>query len=79
MTAAELMAWRDKYGLRTPELAHLIGMSASGIRNKMVGRRRISRRMDRQTECIDLLIAAGIRPPGWPMRLNRRVRARLFE
>lgn len=79
MTPRELKGWRDLHGLKTSEFAFVLGLSESGLRHKLAGRRPITGRLVRQLNAFDMLIAHGIPPCHWPMRLHRRVHARMID
>ena len=72
-TASTLNAWRVRHGLRVDEMAWLLGWPLGTLKHKLYSGGRIRLDADRQTENIDLLLHAGIRPAGWPIRLHQAV------
>jgi len=85
MTAGELRAWKERHGLTVAELAWIAGRSVRTIERKLSGEIAI-RHLAVVTECYDLMIAHGIRPPRWPADLGphptairRRQRRRRFR
>ena len=73
LDGAGLNHWRKIHGLYIYELAHLFGFSRSKLTDRLYGRVACQQTAERLIEMIDMLLHAGIRPPGWPDRLADRV------
>jgi hypothetical protein len=72
-TAPALNQWRVSRGLYVRELAKMLGYSCSRLKDKLYERSPLTEQLDAQLENVELLLAAGIRPYGWPARLDRRI------
>ena len=72
-TPRSLNCWRNTNSLYVREMAVMLGFSLGRLKDKLYGRSAITLQMDRAIENIELLIARGIRPAGWPDRLGRRI------
>jgi hypothetical protein len=72
-TARSLNCWRNANSLYVREMAIMLGFSLGRLKDKLYGRSPISMQMDRAIENIELLVALGVRPAGWPDRLARRI------
>jgi hypothetical protein len=70
---AELRAWRDRYGLKVREMAWLLGIPQSTLKDKLYGRHLARLDTDRAIDMIDMLVHLGVGPPGWPERLIGRI------
>jgi hypothetical protein len=77
-TAASLNAWRVEQGLLIGEMAWVFGIPIGTLKDKLYGRSGIRLRMERAVEMTELLLHAGIRPPGWPARLDGRIHANIL-
>jgi hypothetical protein len=73
MTAAELRIWRKRRGLQIRELTWLHGIPVSTLNGKLSSKHPPRLDTERIVEMVDLLLHAGIRPPGWPQRLRHRI------
>jgi hypothetical protein len=69
----ELRAWRDRWGLRNPELAWLLGIPLGTLKHKLTDPRRLRLDTDRKLDDAEMLLHLGIRPSGWPPRLIGRI------
>jgi hypothetical protein len=72
-TPISLNAWRRAHRLYVREMAFMLGIPTTTLKDKLYGRGPIRLRVDRELGNIDLMLAAGIRPEGWPDRLARRI------
>jgi len=54
-------------------MASVFGWPPGTLKHKLYSGGRLGLDVDRQTENIDLLLHAGIRPAGWPARLSYAV------
>jgi hypothetical protein len=64
-----------KHGLYVHEIAWLFGYTLGRMKDKLYGRSPIGLTTDRLTTQVDMLLALGVRPDGWPQRLSRRIHA----
>ena len=78
---ADLQAWRTRRGLTVREMAWVLGIPLGTLKDKLSGRhpQRLRLDTDRAIDCVDMLLALGVPPPGWPMRLNGRVHVNRLE
>jgi hypothetical protein len=72
-TPRALNGWRTARRLYVHEMAGLLGMATATLKDKLYGRAPITLGTDRAIENIELLVARGVRPAGWPDRLMGRI------
>jgi hypothetical protein len=68
-----LNAWRRRRGLYVRELAWIHGIAVSTLEDKLADRYPPRLDTERIVDLVDLALARGYAPPGWPHRLSRQI------
>jgi hypothetical protein len=72
-TGNGLNAWRKRRGLLVRELAWIHGIAVGTLEDKLTGRYPPRLDTERIVDLVDLALARGYAPPGWPHRLWRQI------
>lgn len=72
-TPGSLNEWRSDHNLYVREMAWLLGIPVSTLKDKLYGRSPIRLDTDRVIGGVEMLMRRGVAPEGWPERLFRRI------
>jgi hypothetical protein len=74
-TGNDLNAWHKHRGLYVRELAWIHGIAVGTLEDKLTERHPPRLDTERIVDLVDLALARGYAPPGWPHRLWRQIHA----